>query len=137
MKIILSLRWQRELYDWYLTKHITPVVVESENYMTSPEFVRKLCEVVGLDPEAAIFKWDRLGEEERAKLDPQVVQMMKTLFDSEGLRPDLAIKEQLVVTEEMEKWKADLGEDVAGVVREVVDASMDDYPYLKARKLTL
>lgn len=112
-------------------------MVEAEDYMSNPAFVKKLCAEAGLDPEAAIFKWEKVPEEARAQLPPAAVVLMKTLFDSTGLRPELARKDEPDVKVEEEKWRKEFGEETAEFLGTVVDASMDDYEFLKEKKLRL
>ncbi|KAI5357479.1 hypothetical protein Slin15195_G038410 [Septoria linicola] len=137
--ITTNLRWQRELYDWYLSNNITPILVEAEDYMTSPAYVKKICKAAGLDEDAAVFKWEKVPEEEQKKMHPQVQILLKTLMNSEGLRPELAVKggASVEVEKEEEKWRVEFGEEAARFVRSEVEANMEDYWYLRERKLAV
>lgn len=136
-KFVANLRWQRAMYAWYEANGISPIVVDADDYMSSPEFVKKLCAEAGLDPEAAIFKWERTPEEVRSQFPPPARFLLKTLWDSEGLRPELAKKDTPDIEVEVEKWKRDFGDETAQLIREVVEASMDDYEYLNEKRLKL
>lgn len=137
MKFVANLRWQRALYAWYIENSFSPIVVDAEDYMSRPEFVKKLCTEAGLDPEAAIFKWKRASEEERLALPPPARVLLKTLLDSEGLRPELAKVGNVDIEEEMKKWEREFGQQTAKLLREIVDASLEDYEFLKSKKLVL
>ena len=132
---ISGMHWQRQLYDWYLQNGFEPIVVESEDYMTSPDFVRKLCKEAGLDPEHALFTWPRATDEEKTQMGPMVVNFLSTLLDSTGLIPAKA-KPAPNLQEEEAKWVKEFGEERARSIKEMVEADMPDYEYLRARKLT-
>lgn len=136
MIFISNMHWQRVLYDWYIQKGVKAVVVEAEDYMTSPELVRKLCSEVGLDPEHALFSWPRATEEEQAKMNPRIVQLLHSLLNSTGLIPGKATPPPVLADEEV-KWKQEFGEGDARFIKDLVNAAMPDYEYLRARKLAL
>lgn len=133
---VCNMHWQRALYDWYTQNGVKAVVVEAEDYMTSPDLVRKLCREVGLDPERALFSWPRATEEEKAGMRPVVVHLLHSLLNSTGLIPGKANPPPILPDEEV-KWKQEFGEERARLIKELVDAAMPDYEYLRARKLTL
>ena len=137
-----NLHWQRTLYEFYKSHNITPLVVESSSYQSSPTFVRKICGLAGLDPEAAVFEWDAMPEEQQEKLVPQVRYLMKTLNDSTGLRVELAKRgggddgEEVVNLEGLEgEWKREFGEEAAGFIRREVEAGLEDYAFLRDRRV--
>ncbi|KAF7197950.1 hypothetical protein HII31_00664 [Pseudocercospora fuligena] len=134
--LITTLRWQREMYDWFVSKGIKPVLAESEDYMTSPDFVKKLCKEAGLDPDHAIFSWPKATEEELANMNPMYAKLLWSLLHSDGLNPSYA-KKRLDFDVELAKWKEEFGEDIANFLREEVEASMPHYEYLRAKKLTM
>lgn len=134
--LVCGLHWQRQIYDWCTENGVRAVIVEAEDYMTSPNLVKKLCEEVGLDPERALFSWPRATEEEKAKMHPRVVQLLHTLLHSTGLIPGKATAPPDLPSEEV-KWREEFDEERATLIKELVQAAMPDYEYLKARKLTL
>lgn len=137
MMYLATLRWQRSLYAWYEAHGLSPIAAEADDYMSSPDFVKKLCVEAGLDPEAAIFKWPRALEEELAAMHPDLQTLLKTLLASDGLRTELAKRGDLNVEVEEVKWKREFGEEKSKFLRELVDANMEDYEFLKGRKLRL
>lgn len=50
--------WSRTLYDWFVSHGIKPLIVDADDYMTSSEFVRKLCREAGLNEDEAWLQWD-------------------------------------------------------------------------------
>lgn len=138
-----NLHWQRKIYEFYKSHNIDPLVVESSSYQSSPTFVRKICGLAGLNPEAAVFEWDAMPEEEQQKLDPQVRYLMKTLNDSTGLRVELAKKgvegedgEDVDLEVLEEEWKQEFGEEAAGFIRREVEAGLEDYRFLRERRVS-
>lgn len=104
--------------------------------------MRKICGLAGLDPEAAVFEWDAMPEEQQEKLVPQVRYLMKTLNDSTGLRVELAKRgggddgEEVVNLEGLEgEWKREFGEEAAGFIRREVEAGLEDYAFLRDRRV--
>lgn len=130
------LGWQREIYDWYVSKGVTPIVVEAEDYMSSPDFVKLLTGKIGLDPEACIFQWEKVPMQEREKMHPMYVKLQQTLLDSTGMVESKVRKEVHVDVEEG-KWRRERGEDVARLLRETTEAGMPHYEYLREKKLRL
>lgn len=133
---ICTMHWQRVMYDWLLENGIKPVIVETEDYLTNPDIVRKLCSEVGLDPKHALFSWPRATEEEKAKMDPIIRSLLNSLLNSTGLDPSKA-KPPPDMEEEQAKWEQKFGGEAAQFMRDLVEAAMPDYEYLRARKLTL
>ncbi|PPJ55982.1 hypothetical protein CBER1_03564 [Cercospora berteroae] len=142
ISLVTNLRWQRQIYEFYNFHNINRLVVESSSYQTSPTFVRKICTLAGLDPEAAVFEWDAMPEGEQERLDPQVRYLMKTLNDSTGLRVELAKRgggedgEEDVDLEVLEgEWKREFGEEAAGFIRREVEKGLEDYRFLRERRV--
>ncbi|GIZ38053.1 hypothetical protein CKM354_000147900 [Cercospora kikuchii] len=143
ISLVTNLHWQRKIYEFYKSHNIDPLVVESSSYQSSPTFVRKICGLAGLNPEAAVFEWDAMPEEEQQKLDPQVRYLMKTLNDSTGLRVELAKKgvegedgEDVDLEVLEEEWKQEFGEEAAGFIRREVEAGLEDYRFLRERRVS-
>lgn len=43
--------WNRLMYDFYVSRGITPLVIDADDYILDPDFVRQLSRRLGLDPE--------------------------------------------------------------------------------------
>ncbi|KAK8032618.1 hypothetical protein PG990_002352 [Apiospora arundinis] len=114
--ISTSTLWIRRLHEAYRSRGIEPVVVDADDLMTSPEFARRLCSKLGLDPELAYLSWEATSAEEKAKLHP---------MDRAAKNQDM---EALV-----QGWPAEFGEDVE-LVREMVDLAIPHYQYLYERR---
>ena len=127
--------WNRLLYDFFVAKGVQPVVVDADDVMTSPDFVRHLCSKIELDPDEAQFSWAAASKEVRENLHPMFYASQKSLVDSAGIDPRKAARNRDLDAEEG-LWDAEFGEDVA-LVREMVDLAMPHYRYLYERRLTL
>lgn len=130
------LGWSREMYDWYVSKGITPVVVDAEDYMSSQEFVRLLAKKLGLSPEDCVFKWEKSTEAEKEGMHPMYVKLQQTLLNSEGMVESKVVRKVDIDEEEM-KWREEWGNDAARLLRETTDAAMPHYEYLREKRLKL
>lgn len=134
-----SFLWQREIFDFFTTNGITPIVVESEDFMISPEFVKKICSEAGMDPKAAIFSWPKATEEELATMSPRYKQLVWSLLNSSGLDPKFAERaggeKEWNLEEEVKKWKKEYGDEVGELLKQEAYASLVHYEYLRTKKL--
>lgn len=149
----MSMRWTRMLYDWCLEQPDVPTpppVVDAHDLIHSPEIVLKLCDQTGLDKECLQFEWNGndhkksqnwaspdevANAEELAMHRRAATVMLSTLEASHGIVKDKA-PEIIDIAAEVTKWKAEFGEEIAGLIEKAVWDSMPDYEYLKARRLT-
>lgn len=132
-KIGTSLKFARELYDWYAGHDIEPVVIDADDYMTSEKFSRGLAEKLSLDPAQVAVTWGPTPEEQQAQMHPVLRAMQKTLIDSKGLVPGRAAK-NVDPKEQEELWKKEFTQEEVEVMRELIEATSPDYEYLKARR---
>jgi hypothetical protein len=126
-----TLRYTRELYDWYAAQSgPTPRIIDADDIMNDRDAVRKLCIQTGLDPNAVQYEW-----EERTVDDPLMARFLSTISASKGILPGLGAK-GLDLEVEKEKWEKEFGgedsKDLASFVRD----AMADYEYLVARRTT-
>ncbi|KAF2723353.1 hypothetical protein K431DRAFT_301940 [Polychaeton citri CBS 116435] len=127
--------WARLLYDWYISHGVHPLVADADDFMTSEDFVRRICSRAGLDPALACFAWEELTPDEKAKLHPMYYKSQKTLVDSCRVRVELAGR-NLNLEELKGEWEEKFGEDMR-LVREMVDLSVPHYEYLYERRMKL
>ncbi|KAJ5461896.1 uncharacterized protein N7458_003448 [Penicillium daleae] len=150
----MSFHWTRRLYDWCLEQPDIPTpppVVDAHDLIHSPEVVLKLCDQTGLDKECLQFKWasnnngkadnwtapGEVANAEELAMHRRTVNIMHgTIEASTGIVKDKA-PETIDITAEVAKWKAEFGEEVAGIIEKAVWDSMPDYEYLKDRRLTV
>ncbi|KAJ5647095.1 hypothetical protein N7490_003467 [Penicillium lividum] len=150
----MSLRWTRMLYDWCMEQPdvpATPLIVDANDVIHSPDSVMRFCELAGLDSGSMQFEWGSRVEEKRSQkwangaMEGDKCQedmhkkaaaiMLSTLEDSSGIVKDKA-PANIDVSAEATKWKAEFGEEMGGFIEKAVRDSMPDYEYLKARRVT-
>jgi hypothetical protein len=125
----LTLRFTRELYDWYSSQNgPTPRIIDADDIMNDGDAVRKLCVQTGLDPDAVQYEWEK-----RTVEDPLQARFLSTISASRGILPGLAAK-GLDLEAEKRKWMAEFGEEDAEDLKGFVEGSMGDYEYLVARR---
>ena len=134
--LVSTLAWHRELYEWYLSNGITPIVAEAEDYMSSKEYVRGLAAKAGLSPDDCIFQWEKVSEDEQKKMNKMYVILQQTLINSEGMVEGKA-KRQVDLEKEYERWVKVHGNEEEAFLRELVERSMADYEYLKGKKFRI
>ena len=130
--ISTSTLWQRLLYDFFISNGVEPLVVDGDDVMTDPEFTRQLCKRLGLDPDAAIFRWEPAGEAEKAAMHPMFFASQRWLIESAGIKPERAAKNINLEAEER-GWKDEFGEDLE-LIRDMVALALPSYEYLHERR---
>ena len=144
----MDLRWTWQLYEWYCSQGITPIVVDGDDVMKQPAVIRKLCEMCGMDPDQVrqvtrmkkvflltrpqqiMWEW----EHEEAPENPLANRFKSTLINSKGI---ISGKDSanLNVEEECKKWEAEFGQEVGGRMKTKVELSMPYYQRLRERRL--
>lgn len=130
--ISTSLQWQRLLYEFFLSHDTTPLVIDADDLMTSPQFARLLCDKLELDPAQAYLSWPAASEEEKGALHPMVLASQRKLIESKGPNPGRAAKNVDFATEE-QGWEDEFGEDMA-LVKEMIALAMPHYKWFQAKR---
>ncbi|MCJ1320224.1 hypothetical protein MMC15_005562 [Xylographa vitiligo] len=144
---IMTLHWTRMLYDWY-TEHLVqpksgsahgikwPLLLDADDIIHDPDIVVKFNEVVGLDPTKLQFEWEPAEKEFVAQLHNDTSRRMRsTLTASAGIMKEKS-SAQLDISVEAKKWREEFGQSEGEKMERWVKASMPDYGYLCARRLT-
>jgi len=134
--------WTRLLYDWLLSHGIEAPIIDADDLLTrtsppkpSPN-LRKLCTMIGLDPDAILTSWPKATDQEKAAMNPLLVLSMMDILDSEGLIEKRGkMGRDMTIEEERPKWVKEFGEDGAKFVQEIVEMNMEDYNYLWQRRV--
>lgn len=135
----MTIKWSRNLYDWFLSQTgETPIILDADDIMTSPEIVGRYAKVIGVDPEKLRFSWASEDREIRGDETHAWKWKLKRMRDT--LRASSGIVEGktaigLDVDEEVEKWKGEFGRGDADKLERWVKDAMGDYEYMKARRL--
>jgi hypothetical protein len=127
--------WTRLIYDFFISHGVQPLVVDADDIMTGQDFVRNLCTRAGLDPAQAVFEWSVVSPAEKEKIHPMQWASQSTLYESSGLRPELAAKNR-DLDAEMKRWEDDFPGD-AETMREMLELATPNYQYLYEKRLRM
>ncbi|KAF4219369.1 hypothetical protein CNMCM5878_003288 [Aspergillus fumigatiaffinis] len=148
--MIMTLRWTRRLYERYvLTREGCsyyvdddsmdgPIILDADDVITNPEVLVRFCKFVGLDASRLRFTWESIKPEAAFATDEQRMKqrMWSTLLTSEGILSGKT-SHGLDIERETARWKDEFGESDASKLENRVRAAMEDYEYLKARRLQI
>jgi hypothetical protein len=130
--ISTSLQWQRMLYNFFVSHGISPLVVDADDLMTSPNYACSLCEKLDLDPAQACLSWSAASEEEKNALHPMFLASQRNLIESEGPNSARAASNIDFVKEE-QRWEEEFGEDMA-MIKETVAIAMPHYEWFQSKR---
>ncbi|KAL8962459.1 MAG: hypothetical protein Q9193_001140 [Seirophora villosa] len=109
------------------TQQVEVCVIDADDLLDNPTgTVEAYCKSVGLDYDAKMLKWDTEEEQQQAK-----DAFEKWVMNSKELKPREHNKKAKCVKDENLEWVEKYGEDGAKIIRETVEANMEDYEYLK------
>ncbi|KAK5047742.1 hypothetical protein LTR84_006407 [Exophiala bonariae] len=108
-------------------------LVDADDLLDDPEsIIQQYCQHVGLDFNPGMLTWDNEEDQHRAKT---AFEKWKGFHDdainSKDLKPRKHKKAAKSEAQWDAEWKEKYGEQAAKVIRDTVDANMDDYLYLK------
>lgn len=131
-----SLIWFRVLYDYYTSHGIRPLVLDADDYLTSEDYVRKICSQLGLDQSKVQFSWPVLSAEEKGKMHPMEFLSAEEIHKSTG--PDSS-RAGSNMDEDMGQgnWVEEFGEADTKLIEELVGYGIPHYEYLSQKKLQL
>ncbi|GIJ91125.1 hypothetical protein Asppvi_010090 [Aspergillus pseudoviridinutans] len=149
-KMVMTLRWTRRLYERYVPTREgcsysedeasvnSPIILDADDVMTEPEVLVRFCKLVGLDASRLRFTWESVKPEEALAADELRIKrrMWSTLLTSEGILSGKT-SHGLDIDRETLQWKKEFGESDASKVETWVRAAMEDYEYLKRRRLQI
>jgi hypothetical protein len=136
-----SLIWQRKLLEFYEKSHRDgrgdePLVLDADDMMTSQGLMVKYAKVAGLDPEKLLFSWEKTPQEVVNSMPPFVQHMLGSLNSSEKV--DLSkVGGDIDVSQEAVKWRDEFGDEHGRKLEKYVRAAIDDYEYMRSKRLTL
>jgi len=137
--------WSRRVYEWY-DKHVSteekksavdgisfPLILDADD-LSCRELVERYAAAVGLDAERLQWTWTIATPEEVAMNGKIGARMKDTILKSAGIVKGRT-SEGLDVEVEKRKWVEEFGEEIAASVADMVDQAMEDYLWLKERKM--
>ncbi|OJJ66961.1 hypothetical protein ASPBRDRAFT_48504 [Aspergillus brasiliensis CBS 101740] len=145
-----TLRWTRMVYDWCLEQGTQPpVLIDADDVTHNPAVVKRFCELTGLDPEKIQYEWSEETVKgtgpgmhdhgsEHYEMQFKINCVMRSTVDaSSGIIKDKTPTGPIDIDVEVQKWKAELGDEAAQLLQEAVLESMSDYEYLKERRIVV
>jgi hypothetical protein len=160
LNLFLTLHWTRRLYEFYCEKRDIkgerdgdeckgrveddspspgllewPVIVDADDIITSPVIVERLASQIGMDVSNLKFKWNAMPVEDRKKISPLLQTMLSTLLASDGIQITKAAGQVVDIEAEKKKWKNEWGERKAEKLETWVQAAMEDYLFLRERRM--
>jgi hypothetical protein len=151
----MSMSWTRRLFDWAMEQPDVPsqpLVIDANDVIHNPAAVVRFCELAGLDTGSMQFEWgknevvekksenwsvDGANAGDAAEIERQrsaAAIMLSTLEGSTGIVKDKA-PAGVDVDVEVGKWKVEFGDEVAAMLEKATRDAMDDYEYLKERRV--
>ncbi|KAL8738869.1 MAG: hypothetical protein Q9181_000396 [Wetmoreana brouardii] len=135
--------WERIVFDWYCEHvytqrkqttrghHSWPLVVDGDDLVNENErVVSAICALANLDVKGVAVKWQPANEEIKSNQSDGVNVFLSTLHSSNGIIQTGIREGSLSIEKEAEKWVEEFGPEIANKLREVTEATMDDYKYL-------
>lgn len=143
--LTINLHWTRSLFDWYShnsetagksskNRPSTPLILDADDILASPDVIIKLCKLTGLDPEKLRFEWAPTGDNDLNKTPDVVRIMLSTLSGSSGILKNKS-SEGIDIDAEVEKWKEEFGNDQGEKIKNLVWSAMPDYEFLKEKRI--
>ncbi|KAF7919359.1 uncharacterized protein EAE97_011691 [Botrytis byssoidea] len=136
-KLQTSMKWSRDLYDWYCSQGTEePIVLDADDIMTNRDIMVKYAKIIGADPTRLRFSWEvKPAEQDWGESTAAWKRMSSTLRSSSGVLEGKT-SAGLVVEEEVEKWKEEFGNEIAGELETWVRDAMPHYEHMKVKRLT-
>jgi hypothetical protein len=143
-----SYRCDRLMYDWYVNRlkgHSKdtdssagdvawPLVVDSQDLLNKKSTIAKLCIALDLEPEQVRYNWDSMPE---GQIEKQNIITKVFRSSIQGSTRVLADKtpQKVDVAAEYAKWVTEFGPEPANLLKKQVDSAMDDYEYLRSKRM--
>lgn len=136
--------FSRMIFDWYCDNVFPerkktqrghdsyPLVVDGIDLVDDNErVISAICELTGLDKQGVSTGWDPVSDEARKKQLPHQERFLSTLQSSSGVMKSGFKNGEISIETEAEKWVEEFGSKAANRLKEVAEATMDDYMYLR------
>ena len=91
----------------------------------------KFCAATGLDESQLQFQWNQVLAEQQGKASERTMAFRRDFLLSTGVQKKRNIYSDPVLETELAKWKVEFGDEVANVLAQYVNDTMQDYEYLR------
>ncbi|KAL8927305.1 MAG: hypothetical protein Q9208_002482 [Pyrenodesmia sp. 3 TL-2023] len=108
-------------------------VIDADDLLDNPTgIIEAYCKSVGVDYDPGMLKWDSKEDQQQARdAFEKWSGFHDDAMDSSMLKPREHMKKTKSVEEEDKDWAERYGEKGAKIIRETVEANLEDYEYLK------
>ncbi|KAI4129223.1 MAG: hypothetical protein LQ338_002335 [Usnochroma carphineum] len=115
------------------TQGVEICVVDADDLLDNPSgVIEAYCRSVGIDYDPDMLKWNTEEDQQQAKdAFEKWPGFHEDVMDSAELKPREHEKKAKNVEDEDKEWVEKYGEKGAKIIRETVEANMEDYEYLK------
>lgn len=143
---IIDFGYSRRLYDWYITAcaeksnksknngPYEPIIVDCDDILDGSTTINKLCKLCNLDPEQIEYQWDKREMTDDESTNAIFKSYVCGLWNSTSIDKSKSGK-NLDLEEKRQQWEVEFGKHVADWLYQFVENSMEDYVYLKDRKI--
>ncbi|KLO86355.1 uncharacterized protein LW93_11130 [Fusarium fujikuroi] len=128
-------QYSRQLYDWFLFKvgePSRPIVVDADDILDGSPTIKKLCNSLGMDEQHILYKWDTIKAPENAGC--RELKFMSEYWNSTSIDSSKSSR-GVNLDAVFGRWVEDFGAENAEKLKGLVHESMEDYNYLKGRKI--
>ncbi|KAK4629745.1 Pyrrolopyrazine biosynthesis cluster protein F [Fulvia fulva] len=131
-----TFRYQRELYDWFLTNQTdaqsVPLIIDADDMLEDPTTINRLCELLNMDPTHVPSTWNAVEPEENAS--KRTMRFMGGYWESTTIDKSKSSR-GLDIAKRYVLWQNEFGTEVADELLRLVEKATADYTYLKSRKI--
>lgn len=133
----MTLGWTRSLWQFYESKGVSSLIIDADDIVTQPQGItQQLAEWIGFDKDVLKYAWNEATDSEKAAKGVTMSRMLSSLDASAGVTVDASkLAKNIKVDEQVPKWKAEFGDERADMLRECVETAMEDYEWLKERRM--
>lgn len=128
--VMSTLRWTALLYDWFVQGGVRPLVIDAHDIVNDTESVmRNVCEAVGIDPDGVQYEWQAEGNVDFADNHMRRT-FMNELQNSTGVKKAGSRSGEIDLEDQVSRWRAEWGVEVAQKLRRRVEEEMPLYERL-------
>ncbi|KAL9575999.1 MAG: hypothetical protein Q9212_007482 [Teloschistes hypoglaucus] len=138
----------RMVFDWY-SEHVYPnrkqvprgaqswpLVVDGEDLVNDNErVISAICSLANLDVQGVENEWQPVSEDVKSKQPVNVQTYLSTLQGSSGVIKSGYKEGDLSIDKEAKKWTEEFGSEIANRLKEIAEAAMEDYLYLRQYRI--
>lgn len=137
----MSYTYSRQLYDWFASQaaeasdgDAAPLILVDADDIINETSITKLCQLCGMDPSLLRTQWDVTAPKDGEDVTQRHLSYMGGLWNSTSIDKSKT-SEAVELDDKHQKWVTEFGQVVADELRKRSEEAMDDYLYLKSKRL--